>query len=236
MKLSEKILYLRKEKGWSQEHLASKLDVSRQAVYKWEAGLALPEIDKIKKLSDIFNITYDNLMNDEISLPLINKEASSKEQSNNDDAEIEITAPSEEGCSCKAEEKKEGVPCPRCGFIEADSSAFCSECGYSLLDEPKKAPEIKKTAGGFCTNCGAKLTADSLFCMECGTKLPKNKYCPQCGTEVADTARFCFSCGASISASSGVSVKDNVFGGNVSGSFNTTNNNINNITNTYSSI
>ena len=64
--------------------------------------------------------------------------------------------------------------------------------------------------------------------MECGEKLPKNKYCPECGMELPETARFCFSCGASISASSGVSVKDNVFGGNVSGSFNTTNNTINN--------
>ena len=40
MELSEKITYLRKRKGWSQEQLAGKLEVSRQAVYKWEAGMS----------------------------------------------------------------------------------------------------------------------------------------------------------------------------------------------------
>ena len=68
MKLSEKISLLRKEKGWSQEQLASKLDVSRQAIYKWEADIATPEIEKLKKLSIIFNISLDNLLNDDLPL------------------------------------------------------------------------------------------------------------------------------------------------------------------------
>ena len=49
MEISEKITYLRKQKGWSQEQLAIKVEVSRQAVYKWEAGISQPEIDKLKK-------------------------------------------------------------------------------------------------------------------------------------------------------------------------------------------
>ncbi len=71
MKLSEKIAYLRKEKGWSQEQLASKLAVSRQAVYKWEADISQPEMDKLKKLSQIFNTSLDVLINDDINLPTI---------------------------------------------------------------------------------------------------------------------------------------------------------------------
>ena len=50
MELSQKITYLRKQKGWSQEQLATKLEVSRQAVYKWEAGISQPEIDKLKNV------------------------------------------------------------------------------------------------------------------------------------------------------------------------------------------
>lgn len=69
MKLSEKLSFLRKEKGWSQEQLANKLSVSRQAIYKWEAGMAVPEIEKIKKLSNIFGTSLDELLNDEISIP-----------------------------------------------------------------------------------------------------------------------------------------------------------------------
>lgn len=48
MKISEKIVVLRKRKGMSQEDLANELDVSRQAVYKWENGGTTPDINKIK--------------------------------------------------------------------------------------------------------------------------------------------------------------------------------------------
>ena len=47
MILEEKLITLRKSKGLSQDDLANKLDVSRQAVYKWEAGQATPEISKL---------------------------------------------------------------------------------------------------------------------------------------------------------------------------------------------
>ena len=70
MKLSEKITYLRKEHGWSQEQLAVKLDVSRQAVYKWEADINQPDLDKIKRLSSLFNISFNDLMDDEIDIPI----------------------------------------------------------------------------------------------------------------------------------------------------------------------
>jgi len=66
MKLEEKILTLRKREGLSQEELAFKLGVSRQAVYKWESGTALPEIDKLKLISSIFKVSFDYLMNDDI--------------------------------------------------------------------------------------------------------------------------------------------------------------------------
>ncbi len=66
MKISEKILTLRKKEGLSQEDLANKLDVSRQTVYKWESDLAMPEIEKIKNIAKMFNVSFDYLMDDEI--------------------------------------------------------------------------------------------------------------------------------------------------------------------------
>ena len=68
MQLSEKIALLRKRRGLSQEQLANELDVSRQAIYKWETGQTTPEIEKVKKLSDIFNVSLSDLLNDNVDI------------------------------------------------------------------------------------------------------------------------------------------------------------------------
>ena len=65
MKLSEKILTLRKQNGMSQETLAEKLDVSRQAVSRWEVGSAQPDASNVLQLSKLFGVTADYLLNDE---------------------------------------------------------------------------------------------------------------------------------------------------------------------------
>ncbi|MCH5280759.1 MAG: helix-turn-helix transcriptional regulator [Lachnospiraceae bacterium] len=62
MTLPEKIMLLRKQKGWSQEELADRMDISRQSVSKWESGASLPELDKIIKISEIFDVTTDFLL------------------------------------------------------------------------------------------------------------------------------------------------------------------------------
>lgn len=59
--LSEKIYTLRRKNGLSQEQLAEKIGVSRQAVSKWEGGLSTPELDKLRALSECFQITIDEL-------------------------------------------------------------------------------------------------------------------------------------------------------------------------------
>lgn len=64
MKLSEKLIALRKEKGWSQEDFAEKLDVSRQAISRWENGTALPDAQNIMRISKLFNVTADYLLNE----------------------------------------------------------------------------------------------------------------------------------------------------------------------------
>lgn len=65
MRLSDKILYLRKQQGMSQEKLAEKLQVSRQAVSRWEVGSAQPDASNILQLSKLFGVTADYLLNED---------------------------------------------------------------------------------------------------------------------------------------------------------------------------
>lgn len=66
MILSEKIIRLRKKNGWSQEELAGKMDVSRQAVSKWESTQSVPDLEKILQLGKLFGVTTDYLLKDEL--------------------------------------------------------------------------------------------------------------------------------------------------------------------------
>lgn len=66
MILADKIIRLRKKNGWSQEELAEKLQVSRQAVSKWEGAQSVPDIDKILMLGRLFGVTTDYLLKDEM--------------------------------------------------------------------------------------------------------------------------------------------------------------------------
>ena len=65
MKINEKIMKLRKKAGLSQEELAEKLSVTRQTVSKWELGTINPKMDKIQEMSKIFNVTLEELTNEE---------------------------------------------------------------------------------------------------------------------------------------------------------------------------
>ena len=65
MTFAEKIFTLRKQAGYSQEELAEKLDVSRQAVSRWESGVAIPDAANLLQLSRLFGVTVDYLINDE---------------------------------------------------------------------------------------------------------------------------------------------------------------------------
>ena len=62
MELSQKIYELRTGSGLSQLDLAEKLGVSRQSVSKWETGQAVPDLDKLIRLADLFGISVDELV------------------------------------------------------------------------------------------------------------------------------------------------------------------------------
>ena len=66
MILADKIINERKKNGWSQEELADMLDVSRQSVSKWEGAQSVPDLQKILKMAEIFGVSTDYLLKDEI--------------------------------------------------------------------------------------------------------------------------------------------------------------------------
>jgi len=71
MILADKIISLRKKEGMTQEDLASQVGVSRQSVSKWESTMAMPDLDKIMKLSKIFGVSTDFLLNDDLGMEQI---------------------------------------------------------------------------------------------------------------------------------------------------------------------
>ena len=79
MILADKIINLRKKNGWSQEELAHKLGVSRQSISKYEGAQAVPDLDKILKLSQIFGVTTDYLIKDEMEEEIYTGEDSYEE-------------------------------------------------------------------------------------------------------------------------------------------------------------
>ena len=72
MLFNEKLKMLRKESGFTQEELAEKLNVSRQAITKWESGEGTPDIENLKLISNLFNTTIDNLIKEEKNVNIEN--------------------------------------------------------------------------------------------------------------------------------------------------------------------
>ena len=72
MKFNEKLVMLRKQHNLSQEQVAEKLGVARQTISKWELGETTPEMDKLILISEIYNITLDELVKEESEVKVVN--------------------------------------------------------------------------------------------------------------------------------------------------------------------
>lgn len=68
MILADKLILLRKKAGWSQEELAEQMNVTRQSVSKWEGAQSVPDLEKIIRLSELFGVSTDYLLKDEIEV------------------------------------------------------------------------------------------------------------------------------------------------------------------------
>ena len=69
MIMADKITLQRKKNGWSQEELAERLDVSRQSVSKWESAQSAPDLSKVIAMAELFGVSTDYLLKDEVELP-----------------------------------------------------------------------------------------------------------------------------------------------------------------------
>ena len=78
MEFHNKLYNLRKQKGLSQEELANRLNVSRQTISKWEVGDSTPDMEKLIAISDLFEISLDELVMDKVSTQM--GETSSKSE------------------------------------------------------------------------------------------------------------------------------------------------------------
>lgn len=72
--LKDNLIMLRNINGFSQEEIAEKIDISRQAYAKWESGVTVPDIEKCKRLADVYGVTIDSLtktetVDGEITIP-----------------------------------------------------------------------------------------------------------------------------------------------------------------------
>ena len=65
MEFNNKLYELRKQKGFSQEELANRLNVSRQTISKWEVGESTPDMEKLAAISDLFEVSLDELVKGE---------------------------------------------------------------------------------------------------------------------------------------------------------------------------
>lgn len=70
MELKDKLYNLRKKNGYTQSEIAEMLEVSRQSVSNWELGTILPSTSRLKKLSDLYSVSLETLLDDGIEIPL----------------------------------------------------------------------------------------------------------------------------------------------------------------------
>lgn len=116
MILADKILYERKKNGYSQEELADKLGVTRQAISKWEGAQSTPDLQRILQMSELFGVSVDYLLKDEIEVD---------ELSSNPKEETPIRRISMEDASEYLRITKENAPQIALGVILCIISPIC---------------------------------------------------------------------------------------------------------------
>ena len=200
MKLSDKLIELRKEKGWSQEDFAEKLDVSRQAISRWENGSALPDAQNLFRISKLFNVSADYLLNDghegEKTIPAT-------------DAATEVTAPPIQ---------KKNFPywflIPIACFIVLAACIVINavECSHtyhtlSSVKENEIAPSCTSEGSYdeviYCTDCNAELmrTTQSVakLAHTLSNSVKENEVAPSCTSEGSyDEVVYCKKCKGEI--------------------------------------
>lgn len=108
MILADKIIQLRKKNGWSQEELAEQMNVSRQAVCKWEGAQSIPDINKLIQLSKLFNVSIDYLLKDEMEEVEYSMSSSDDETMTDEQIEKRFVSIQEANAFLKVKEETSG--------------------------------------------------------------------------------------------------------------------------------
>lgn len=147
MKFNEKIVRLRKIRGITQDEFASAVGVSRQAVYKWESGQSYPEVAKLLEIKLLFNISIDDLLDDnfEIAMPEKKKrkrlpKAEIKKIEAEVKREVEATAPKAEPAPT-VEEQPVAVPEEKVTVAEAPKAEPVVNEAEPVVEKEELAPE-----------------------------------------------------------------------------------------------
>lgn len=118
MKLAEKLVYLRKKQGLSQLKLAEMMNVSRQAISRWETGIAVPSAENLKYLGNLYNVSLDYLFNDDVDELEENEKAP-------EEIEDEIASTSDDG---KEHSKKKKNQVGNCALLFTTCSCHLYFC------------------------------------------------------------------------------------------------------------
>lgn len=150
MELHERIAVIRKAKGLTQEQLGELVDVSRQAVSKWESGQAVPDVQTVIRLCQELDVSADYI--------LLGKEPE------------ERSAPLMEPAYVPPED------CPVCGRTVKGN--ICAGCGYTLpTSPPKGARYAVVTTGRWLTSTNEEQTVEENLIKYCGFDAEHAKNC-----------------------------------------------------------
>ncbi len=146
MTFKEKLVRLRKIKGLTQDEFASAVGVSRQAVYKWESGQSYPEVAKLLEIKILFNISIDDLLDENYIVELPEKKKK-RRAAKVEKAEVSDPSPAEsaeEVPVAAVEEKAEEIaPAP------VEEAPAPKEEPVQVAEEPAADDSAKKKVGFF---------------------------------------------------------------------------------------
>lgn len=150
MTFQEKLVKLRKLKGITQDEFASAVGVSRQSVYKWESGQSYPEVSKLIEIKKLFEISIDDLLDDnyEVILPEKKKKRLSRQDKERIEREVEAELITESAPTAEpvAEPVAETAPTAEEAPVE---EAPATEPVVEEKEEPKKKGFFERLFGGF---------------------------------------------------------------------------------------
>ena len=148
MNIGEQILFLRKNRGITQEQLAQKLGITNQAVSKWESGQCLPDIQLLPEIAEYFNVSVDELMgrtaaknDDDILIILKNKIECA--ESGTEMAQIMKIAKALHAIVLVMESQKTESGYPKFEMDETIEHAIDSEWGFSSITQPDIVATMK---------------------------------------------------------------------------------------------